>query len=321
MVDVLLVGQAGRVGYEALLCVASLRHSDPGFPGRVVVAEPQPGPLWPRDPRMAVGVRAALQDLGAEIRPMESRRFGAAYPQGNKMEALGLLEPGQPFLFLDSDMLVTGALSRSGLDPARPAASVRVRDTWPKPPLYGPSRAEIWAAVYDRAGVTMEPTLDPLWPPDHPQRYLYCNAGWVCGPCGPRFGVRWADLAADLRNDTPAALASQTLFPWLDQIALPPTLAACGGGRPSVPLDGAELWHYRTPALLYATAPDTVIDTLHAVIAPNRLKKHLKVHAPFHRSFWRGDGARARALFDRDRLPASEAVIRRRLRQAELWRR
>ncbi|MEX0311982.1 MAG: hypothetical protein AB3N17_17235, partial [Tateyamaria sp.] len=51
--NVALVGQAGRLGYEALLFVASLRARSPGFAGRVLVAEPQPGPLWARDPRMS----------------------------------------------------------------------------------------------------------------------------------------------------------------------------------------------------------------------------------------------------------------------------
>ncbi|TCM85180.1 hypothetical protein EV216_10831 [Rhodovulum steppense] len=50
--DVVIVGQAGRLQYEAVLFAAALRASDPDFAGSLIVAEPQPGPLWPADPRM-----------------------------------------------------------------------------------------------------------------------------------------------------------------------------------------------------------------------------------------------------------------------------
>ena len=46
--DVVIVAQAGRLTYEAVLFAASLRHFAPDFKGRLIVAEPQPGPLWPR---------------------------------------------------------------------------------------------------------------------------------------------------------------------------------------------------------------------------------------------------------------------------------
>ncbi len=46
----LIVAQAGRLTYEAILFVASLRKASPDWSGRVVVAEPLPGPLWPGDP-------------------------------------------------------------------------------------------------------------------------------------------------------------------------------------------------------------------------------------------------------------------------------
>ncbi|WP_172330364.1 hypothetical protein [Mangrovicoccus sp. HB161399] len=315
--DLVLVGQKGRVGCEALLCLASLRASDPGFAGQIWLAEPQPGPLWPADPRMEGDLRAACLELGAELLPFDSRHFGAAYPQGNKIEALAALPAGRPFLFLDSDMLVLPPLS--GIGCVRPTASDRVRDTWPKPPPFGPDRTAIWDAVFALSGTDRASTLDPRFPPGHPRRDLYLNAGWVAGPCARRFGLLWAEVATAIRDRTPPELAAQALDPWLDQIALPVVLARLGGGRPREPLDGTRLWHYRTLALLYATAPEPVVDLLERAAAPNRIKKHLKRHKSFHRAIWRGDGARARALFRRDRLPASEAVIRNRLRAAGLW--
>ncbi|WP_138471329.1 hypothetical protein [Poseidonocella sp. HB161398] len=317
--DLVLVGQKGRIGYEALLCLASLRAHDPGFAGTVWLAEPQPGPLWRGDPRMPDSLRAACLDLGARHLPFGSRLFGAAYPQGNKMEALAAMPPGRPFLFLDSDMLVLGPLpDLSGMPPA---ASDRVRDTWPKPPPYGPGRSAIWDALFARFGLDRGPTLDLRYPPGHPRRDLYLNAGWVNGPCAQGFGRLWGGTAAAIRADPPPELAAQALIPWLDQIALPLALAGTGGGRPVLPLDGAPLRHYRVLPLFYATAPEADIAMLAELCAPNRVKKHLKLHKPFHRMLYRGDGMTARALFRRDRLPASEAVIRSRLRAAGLWMR
>ncbi|MFP4275541.1 MAG: hypothetical protein ACLFRU_11005, partial [Paracoccaceae bacterium] len=86
----MIIGQSGRLQYEAVLLAATLRATNPRFPGRLILAEPQPGPLWPGAcPRIACPeTRALLDDLGAEIRPFESRHFGAAYPYGNKIEAL-----------------------------------------------------------------------------------------------------------------------------------------------------------------------------------------------------------------------------------------
>ena len=75
--NVCVVGQHGRLSYEALLFAASLRHTNPDFQGRVLVMEPQAGPLWRNDPSIKEDeVRGALADLGAEIIPFECKHFG-----------------------------------------------------------------------------------------------------------------------------------------------------------------------------------------------------------------------------------------------------
>jgi hypothetical protein len=64
--NVVIIGQAGRLQYEAVMFVASFRVTNPDFSGRLIVAEPQPGPLWPQDPRISdSGVRDLLLALGA----------------------------------------------------------------------------------------------------------------------------------------------------------------------------------------------------------------------------------------------------------------
>lgn len=319
----LVVGQRGRVGFEACLLAATLRQADPGFAAPLVVAEPQPGPLWPSDPRLDAEQRALLLRLGAEIRGFDSDRFGASYPYGNKIEALSVLDPGTPFLFLDSDTAVTGPLSAVAIDPDRPTASLARDDTWPAPDLYGPDREAIWGALHDRFGLDFAASQDPAWPRNHWRRYLYFNAGWFFGPCPRRFGTLFAEMAAAIRDDPPAELICQILDPWLDQIALPLAIHALGGGRggPHAALDGGVATHYRAFPLLYARGPQAAIATIEAAASPHRVRKVLKRHEPLRRFVYQGRGAKARALFEGAPLPAKEAAIRNRLRRAGLWMR
>jgi len=321
--NIMIVGQAGRLAYEALLFAASLRAMSPGFEGRLVVAEPQPGPLWPRDPRIPEGeLRNALLEHGAEILPFESLHFGAAYPYGNKIEGLATLPAGEPFVFFDTDTLVTGEMSGVPFDFGRPTASRRCEGTWPVLELYGPGYDEIWGALYRRFGLDFESSLDLAQPDGYWRRYLYFNAGWFFHACPEVFGARFLDTAIGIRDHPPAELVCQPLDPWLDQIALPLVIHGLGGGRETLPdglLDGAVTCHYRLMPLLYARESDRVVEVLEAVTAPNRIKKVLKGHEPFKRMIYQGRGRKARALFDRERLPRREQAIRNRLKREGYW--
>lgn len=176
--NILAIGQSGRLQYEAILLAASLRATNPDFSGRLFIAEPQPGPVWNDDPRITnPTIRDQLQTLDAEIIPLENRVFGEAYPYGNKIEALLALQD-EPFLFLDTDTLITGPLDGLRFDFARPSASMRRENTWPTIELYGPSPDEIWKSLYDRFALDFAASLDLTQPDGYCQRYLYFNAGW-----------------------------------------------------------------------------------------------------------------------------------------------
>lgn len=320
--NILAVVQAGRLQYEALLLAASLRHASPGFSGKLYLAEPQPGRLWSDDPRVSdPEMRAALTDLGAEFLPFESREFGAAYPQGNKIEALAAL-PEAPFLFLDTDTLITGALDRVPFDFTRPSASMRREGTWPEVPLYGPGYHGIWKSLYDRFGLDIAPTLDLTQPEEYWQRFLYFNAGWFFHESPRAFGTRFLDYARSIRDDTPEALASQVLYPWLDQIALPLVIHSFGGGRPGpelAGLDGKVTCHYRSLSLLYARESDRAVAVLETVCADKVLKRLFKQYEPFRRMVYQPKGRKARALFDRADLPRREQAIRSILKKNDFW--
>lgn len=321
--NVVVVGQNGRLQYEAALFVASFRAFNPSFPGRLFVAEPQPGPRWQGDPRMGdKAVRELLADHGAEILPFESVHFGQDYPYGNKIELLSALPKGEAFVFFDTDTLIMGDLTEVPFDFERPSASLKVEGTWPEIQLYGPGYSETWKALYDRFGLDFDSTLDLAQPDEYWRRYLYFNAGFFYYRCPREFGARFLDYATSIRNDPPEELVCQTLNPWLDQVALPLVIHSFGGGRDALPagwLDGSHSCHYRLLPLLYAREAQRVVDVLEEVSAPNKIKKVLKGYEPMKRMIYQAKGAKARALFDRDHLPRKEQAIRNQLKRAKLW--
>ena len=320
--NVVCVVQDGRLSYEALLFAASFRASNPDFQGRLLMAEPQPGPLWQGEVRVRPQIRALLETFGVEIVAFENRAFGQSYPYGNKIEALLNLPQDAPFVFFDTDTLFTGSLADVAFDFDRPSASMKREGSWPQPGLYGPGYEEIWRALYDRFGLAFEPTWDMSWPVDHWQRYLYFNAGWFFHSDPHAFGQRFLDYALSIRDGEIEALASQSLDPWLDQVALPLVIQSFGGDRPGkglAGLDGDITCHYRTLPLLYARESDRVVEVLEEVTAPNRLKKVLKEHEALKRLVYQGQGQKIRALFDRAALPRREQAIRQRIKAAGLW--
>ncbi|MES2915782.1 MAG: hypothetical protein V4753_11740 [Pseudomonadota bacterium] len=319
--NLLAIGQSGRLEHEAILLAASLRLSDPDFPGKLFIAEPQPGPKWQDDPRMTDRTRSTLAALGATILPFENRVFGSDYPHGNKIEALAEL-PDAPFLFLDTDTLITGPLSAIAFDFTRPSASLRRENTWPKVELYGPTLRDTWAALYRRFDLDFASSWDTRHPDDYWQRYLYFNAGWFFHESPRAFGNRFLAWARDIRANPPDALVCQELYPWLDQIILPLVIHSFGGGRPGpdlAALDGSATCHYRTLPLLYARESDRAVEVLETVAADPDLRPALRSWGALKRMVIQAEGAKARALFDRTNLPRREQMIRNTLKREGLW--
>ncbi|MEO8241228.1 MAG: hypothetical protein ABI832_02890 [bacterium] len=320
--NIVAVGQSGRLQYEAVLLAASLRTFNPDFAGKLFLAEPQPGPLWPDDPRIPPGpARALLADLGVTFLPFESQVFGTVYPYGNKIEALAAL-PDEPFVFLDTDTLVVGSFDEVEFDFNRPSASMRREGTWPQIELYGPGYAAIWRSLYDRFGLDFGSSLDLGEPDEYWQRYLYFNAGWFFHRSPRDFGARFLDYATQVLTNRPAELVCQEINPWLDQIVLPLVIHSFGGNRPGPGLagmDGEVTCHYRTLPLLYARESDRVVKVLESVAAPNQIKKVIKDYEPFRKMIYQGKGEAVRALFDRADLPRREQMIRNAIKRGGLW--
>ena len=323
--NIVVVGQSGRLGYEALLFAASLRHTNPGFTGRLFVATPRPGPCWSGDPTLSdPDILEALDELGAEILPFDNRHWGERYPNANKIEALAALPQGEPFVFFDTDTLITGDLARVPFDFDRPTASLRREGTWPVLELYGPGYGAIWKSLYDRFGLDYAASLDLTQPDEYWRRYLYFNAGFFFFRCPAEFGARYADYALSIERDRPRELVCQELLPWLDQIALPLVIHSFGGGRDTLPaglIDGEVTCHYRMFPLLYARESDLVVAVLEEIASRNRLKRVLKQYDPIKRMVYQGRGEKVRALFDRANLPRREQMIRNQIKKAGFWMR
>ena len=322
-VNIAIVGQSGRLQYEALIFAASLFANSPATP-RLFVAEPAQGPLWPGNVAMQGPVRELLEDLGARIVSFEANHFGQAYPYGNKIEALFALPEGEPFVFFDTDTIVLDSLTRVPFDFDRPGASLRVEGTWPQIELYGPGYGAIWKSLYDRFGLDYDSSLDLTQPDEYWRRYLYFNAGYFFYRCPHEFGRRFLDYALAIRDDPPRELACQVMDPWLDQVALPLVIHSFGGGRDVLPdglLDGDVTCHYRVLPLLYARESDRVVEVLEEVTAPQKIKKVLKTYDPMKRMIYQGRGQKVRALFDGDNLPRREQAIRNRIKREGFWMR
>ena len=323
--NIVAVVQAGRLQYEAILLAASLRRTNPDFKGRLLLAEPQNNAQWQTSPVVRnAEVLTCLAQLGAEIIPFESKAFGQSYPYGNKIEALAHMPGDKPFLFLDTDTLITGDLSRVPFDFNRPTASMKREGTWPEISLYGPGYAEIWKSLYDRFGLEFDSSLDLSQPDEYWQRYLYFNAGFFYHADPQEFGQRFVDYAETIRDAPPDALVCQVMTPWLDQVALPLVIHSLGGGRqPEVSslMDHEVTCHYRVLPLLYARESDAVVDLLEEISAPNWIKKVLKQYEPMKRMIFQGKGGKAREMFDRGNLPRREQAIRNQLKRAKLWMR
>ena len=321
--NVVIVGQHGRLAYEALIFAASLRHSSPNFKGRFFVAEPQAGVLWKNDPSIKnAEVRAALEGLGAEIIPFENNHFGESYPYGNKIEMLKVLPKGEPFVFFDTDTLITGDLMSVPFDFDRPSASMRREGTWPIPQIYGPGYTGLWKSLYDKFDLDFDSSLDLSQPDEYWRRYLYFNAGFFYYRCPREFGAKFLHYALAIRDTPPVELCAQSFDPWLEQVALPLVVHALGGARDTLAegyLDGNISCHYRFLPLLYARESERVIEVLETVTAPNKLKKVLKGSNAIKRMVYQRRGHKVRALFDQENLPGREQMIRNRIKKNGFW--
>lgn len=313
--------QKGRLEYEAVLFALSFRHHNPHFTGKLIFLEPR-GDIWGENYDISLGVRAILEDNLAEIVQFETKYFGPRYPHGNKIEGLMALPKDIPFVFFDTDTIFTAPITDVPFDFSQPTASDKCENTWPKIDIYGSEANEIWKSLYDQFNLDFESSLDKTFAKYDWKRYLYFNAGWFFYKDPHAFGEKYLEYASQIEENTPKEVVSQSLDPWLDQVALPLVIHYFGGGRNRLPaglLDGSVSCHYRFLGLFFACESDETVNFLLSLTKPHPIKKILKEYEPFKRMIYQNKGIKARGLFDRENLPSREVQIRKRLKNHNLW--
>lgn len=249
--NVAIIAQAGRLGYQALLCVASIRLFHSANQVRVFVCIPNKSDLWRGDPAVSdPDLMQSFARYGCELAYFDNLDFGSRYPHSNKFYSILALPESEPFVFIDSDGILVAPIQPESLNFRRPAFQP-ASASWPKPNRGSHSISEIWRGLYDFFGLDASTYLDPKQREDSFQYYPYYWAGAIYYAQAGTFGRTILDMALRLWRERPAVLAGQPLTPWLDQIILPLVLARLHIPRAAKPDPIRKfLYHYHTPALL-----------------------------------------------------------------------
>jgi hypothetical protein len=249
--NVVLIAQRGRIGYQALLSVASIRAHHPANEIRMFVCIPRNSKLWKRDPGVDdADLMNAFHQYDCETVFIDNSDFGSDYPHGNKFYAILSLPPEHPFMFLDSDTIVTGRLSLADFDFAQP----RLKIANPNWPVLGNSPytvAEIWSSLYEFFGLDPAEYVDSNCDVNSHRCYPYYQANAMYFAEAGRFGSMMLEMAKQLWSQQPEPVQTQPLKPWLDQVVLPLVLAKLGVPRRSGrdPIHSLVI-HYEMPMFL-----------------------------------------------------------------------
>jgi hypothetical protein len=229
--NVAIVGQAGHIGYQALLCAASIRAFHPATEVRVFVCIPDYSENWHSDPRVSdPDLIDAFSRYDCEIIHFENVHFGSDYPHSNKFYSILSLPADEPFLFLDSDCIVLGPMRPETLGFAQPALRPAT-SVWPVARLNKYTAAEVWRSLYEFFELDPSGYFSAEHGDNAPQCYPYYSAGMMYYARAGLFGRTMLDMARRVWNEKPDIIRDQPLKPWLDQVVLPLALARLGVPR------------------------------------------------------------------------------------------
>lgn len=227
--NVYMIGQTGRLEYEALLLVKSLRMFCDSDEIGVYVCTPNNSDLWQSDPNIEKGeIADKLRDLGARVVSFDNERFGSRYPHSNKIYALAALPPDEPFVFLDSDHIFFEDIAGLEVDFHRPTAR-RAGLLWPGKRKQGQERKQLWDSLYAKFGVETDGWYQEEYGIDSELFYPYFNGGCFYYSSARRFHELYRQAIHEVSDNPPAEVHPKSLYPWLDQICLPLVMAQLNG--------------------------------------------------------------------------------------------
>lgn len=254
-INIYAIGQTGRLEYEALLCMASLKMFNTRDDINLHVCTPKDGPLWKYDPDMSNGQAAdALRALGVNVVQFENELFGSRYPHSNKMYAISALPENEPFIFFDSDHVFGGDLADIEFDFKHPITR-QTAMAWPVNNKTPYSRIELWNAVYEKFGIPTEGWFRDTFPESDPRHFPYFNAGVFYGEHAGKFFDTYRHFMHELDQEPPEKLDKWSLYPFLDQVTLPLVMKTLGGSPAlydqNYPLNQISKHYFSVPYLFF----------------------------------------------------------------------
>ncbi len=227
--NIYFIAQNGRLEFEALLLVLSLRKCSDLKDVKVFACTPINSDLWKTDPDMRNSrIGGILKDLDVQVVPFENERFGISYPHSNKMYALSALPSDEPFVFFDTDHVFFGDVTQTNADFSAPTARFAAK-SWPRGQGSARRRAEIWNALYAKFGLDTDGWYRAECDVNDAMHYPYFNGGCFFHDNAGQFFELYRRFMHDLHQAPPKELQGLSLFPNLDQICLPLVLNAVGG--------------------------------------------------------------------------------------------
>jgi hypothetical protein len=179
-------------------------------PGKIICRVMKPESQWGA---ISAETRELFQQLHIDLSDNRNE-VDLSYPHGNKINAFAGID--EPALFLDSDMLLMRPFSwhytLSGDVAVKPADL----DTFT-------NGGGSWASVWQHFNLPTPPK-NCIATISGAQMRPYYNAGFIAVKNGDQFSEMWLDTALQIDRNQDVI----NKRPWLDQIALPVTIARLG---------------------------------------------------------------------------------------------
>ena len=318
-----IVAQAGRLKYEALLAVASLRATTHGMLPSVWICIPANNERWSSNPEIDdKNYINVLAGLDAKVVKFENERFGSRYPHSNKVYALKALPPDEAFIFFDSDHAFQRDLSSLNLDFEHPQARNAAK-FWPRKLNIDATNATIWDALYSNAGLSTEHWYRENFPTTHNSHYPYFNGGCFYHKSAGEFWRCYRHLMHSISENPPEGVPPNHLFPSLDQIALAMVMNALGGSNDLLRGDfppSTVAQHYFHLSNLIVRVDADYFELLKELIFDPRYRDIFAESEAYQRLFFEGGADEIRRMMSpNDKRQGNRQQMIKRLKKEGLW--
>ncbi len=217
----------GKMLAQGLLFAASLRkHGNDKFD--VFLCCPKNSDKWSMDVEVTdPEVLSYFEKIGVKVNFFDNAAFGSAYPHSNKAYAFATLPASQPFIFFDTDYLFLDDLSDLDFNFDNPDF-IRGPRSWPPLNRSQHSLDEIWGDIYAALGVDTAVVYRQEHKINDWERYTYFNASLIYFKDPQQFSAIYLDNMKKIWALDTLKIPHRFLYPQLDQIVLPATLAMLG---------------------------------------------------------------------------------------------